>query len=316
MKKNIVPIQTILISKNMIEQRIDNFLIKKIKKIPKSFIYKIIRKGKVKINEKKILPKYKLKIGDVIKIPSMKMEKKNENSISIEKMREIFNLKGKILYEDNFLLIINKPSGIAVHGGTGLRFGIIENLRLLYPNYSYLELVHRIDKLTSGVLMIAKKRSTLRNLHKQIREKKIKKQYLALVHGHWKKYKSIISVPLQKKKNKNVKNPVFVHKQGKISETKFQVKKYYKNCTLMIITPKTGRTHQIRVHSAHAGHPIIFDECYGKPELDKNFLFLNEKKSLFLHAKKVCFLHPNIKKKLFISAPIEKRFQSSLLKLI
>ncbi|CAL4322538.1 RluA family pseudouridine synthase [Buchnera aphidicola] len=315
MKKNILPLQMIYVSKDMIDQRIDNFLIKKIKKFPKSVIYKMIRKGKIKINKKRIPPKYKLKIGDSIKIPSIRIEKKNNNFISNFDAKKNFTLDGKILYEDKFLLIINKPSGIAVHGGTGLRFGIIENLRALYPLYSYLELIHRIDRNTSGILMLAKKKSTLRDLHKQIREKKIKKQYLALVHGHWPKSKLIISVPLIKKKNKNVKNPVFANEKGKLSETKFQVKKYYQNCSLMLITPKTGRTHQIRVHSAYAGHPIIFDKCYGKSELDKNFTFLNKKKNLLLHAKTINFFHPNINKKIYITAPIEKNFQLSLSKL-
>ncbi|WP_343152424.1 RluA family pseudouridine synthase [Buchnera aphidicola] len=315
MKTNILPLQMIYVSKEMNNQRIDNFLIKKIKKFPKSIIYKMIRKGKIKINKKKILPKYKLQIGDTIKIPPIKIEKRNNNLLSYSDAKKNFTLDGKILYEDKFLLIINKPSGIAVHGGTGLRFGIIENLRILYPIYSYLELVHRIDRNTSGVLMIAKRRSTLRDLHKQIREKKIKKQYIALVHGYWPKSKLIISASLKKKKNKNVKNPVFVNEKGKFSETKFQVKKYYQDCSLMLITPNTGRTHQIRVHSAHAGHPIIFDKYYGNSELDKNFTFLNTKKNLFLHAKKIGFFHPNINKNIYITAPIEKNFQLSLSKL-
>lgn len=298
------------ITENMINQRIDNFLIKKFKKIPKSMIYRIIRIGKIRINKKRVKPKYKLKLGDKIKIPAIKDNNiTNEITKIPEKIKHL--VSKNILYEDNYLLIINKPSGIAVHGGSGLKFGIIEILRHLRPLVNSLELVHRLDKDTSGILMLSKKPNILRNMHQQLREKKIKKKYIALVHGRWPNKLKKISLPLLK----NHKKLVSVNSKGKNSETRFIVKKLYSTTSLMLIRPITGRTHQIRVHALSVGHPIVFDNRYGNTVLDKK-IKISFSKKLLLHANKISFTHPKTKKIVFIQAKIEKDFKQFLSHLI
>jgi len=191
MNKNIILHHTINITADKEEQRIDNFLIKSYKKIPKSVFYKIIRTGKLKINKKKVQPKYKLKIGDKIDVP-IKNINCTQKVLKISNIPIPKNVFNNILYEDKYLLIINKVSGIAVHGGSGISLGVIEAMRILRPKNNFLELVHRLDRDTSGVLILAKKRSVLRHLHEQLRNKKIQKNYLTLVHGAW---------PITKKKN-------------------------------------------------------------------------------------------------------------------
>ncbi|CAL4043255.1 23S rRNA pseudouridine(955/2504/2580) synthase RluC [Buchnera aphidicola] len=316
MKKKIPDTYSISVKEDMERQRIDNFLIKKFKKIPKSMIYKIIRTGKVKINKKKILPKYKLEIGDKISIPSIKIDvkriKKIQNNNIICSNKKINNILKEILYEDDCLLIINKPSGIAVHGGSGINFGIIEIIRKLRPKNRFLELVHRLDRDTSGILILAKKRSALRDLHQQLREKKIKKKYITLVHGKWPKYRNNISAPLLKTKLLNKKNIVQISKQGKIAETHFSIKQQYSKYTLLLATPITGRTHQIRAHAAHAGYPIVFDTRYGEKKLDFEIKIKNLKSRLLLHACKIHFIHPCHKHDMTILAPLEKIFKKYL----
>ncbi|MCW5196607.1 23S rRNA pseudouridine(955/2504/2580) synthase RluC [Buchnera aphidicola (Pemphigus obesinymphae)] len=316
MKKKILNIQTVSVTEAIEKQRIDNFLIKKLKTIPKSMIYRIIRTGKVKINKKKIKPKYKLAIGDQITIPSIditeKIIKKNTITNIILHKKQIENIFKNILYEDKYLLIINKPSGIAVHGGSGINFGIIEILRKLKPENYFLELVHRLDRDTSGILILAKKRSTLRNLHQQLREKKIKKIYITLVHGQWPKNKKSVTVPLLKTKLFNQKNVVKISEKGKKSETQFFIKQQYINHTLLLATPITGRTHQIRVHTAHTGYPIVFDSRYGKKNLDLKLKNKNLKNRLLLHSHKVSFIHPYYKHNITILAPLEKQFKKYL----
>jgi len=313
MKKTILAMHTMYVTEEIEKQRIDNLLIKKFKKIPKSMIYRIIRTGKVKVNEKKILPKYKLKIGDQVLIPSMEINiKKNKNINLLLNTQKTNSILKKILYEDNYLLIINKPSGIAVHGGSGINFGIIEIIRKLRPDHHFLELVHRLDRDTSGILILAKKRSALRHLHEQLREKKIKKQYITLVHGKWPKNKNNISAPLLKTKLFNNKNIVQISEQGKMSETHFLIKKKYAEYTLLLVTPITGRTHQIRVHTAYTGHPIVFDTRYGKKDLDIKIKNKNLHNRLLLHSYKMDFIHPYYKYNITILAPLEKNFKKYL----
>ncbi|CAL4043065.1 Ribosomal large subunit pseudouridine synthase C [Buchnera aphidicola (Tetraneura ulmi)] len=303
------------VTEQMIPQRIDNFLISYMKLLSKNKIYKILRKGNVRVNKKRVLPKYKLKIGDKIRIPPIKKQYVNTiKKKNIQKNTDKKLLK-KILFEDDDLIIINKPSGIAVHGGSGISTGIIEKFRLLRPLCKNLELVHRLDKETSGLLIMSKKRFALNFLHEQIRNKKIKKKYIALVHGNWPNSTNIINFPLLKKKlniNKN-KKKVCVHKLGKPSETHFFVKKRFKNnTTLVYIYPITGRTHQIRVHSAHLNSPIVFDNRYGSKTLDRKIKKTNGPFHLLLHAKEIQFIHPKNKKKIILSAPLDKKFKNYL----
>ncbi|QCI26802.1 RluA family pseudouridine synthase [Buchnera aphidicola (Thelaxes californica)] len=289
-------------------QRIDNFLFKKFNNIPKSMIYKIIRIGKIKINEKKVTPKYKIKKGDIIYFPILKDPIKKKKITISKNLKIIEYLKKKIIYEDKYLIILNKPSGIAVHGGSGINFGVIETIRKIYPHLDSLELVHRLDRNTSGILIISKKKSVLRHLHDQIKNKTIKKCYIAFVHGRWNNNNHIISAPLIKKII-DKKKIMIVQNNGKPSMTKFQIKKKYNDVTLMSIKPITGRTHQIRVHATYAGYPLLFDNDYGSTQLDSKIPIIEKIKKILLHAYTISFIHPILKKKMFIQATLEERFK-------
>ncbi|XBC39042.1 MAG: RluA family pseudouridine synthase [Buchnera aphidicola (Nurudea shiraii)] len=311
MVTKIIPTSFLEIKKEHIKQRIDNFLFNKFKQLSKNTIYKKIRTGQIRINKKRIQPKYKLQLGDYIRIPPIKSFCKNIKTKKLSKKLKSL-LDNSILYEDNYLLILNKPAGIAVHSGSGINLGIIECFRILRHKEIELDLVHRLDRGTSGVLILAKKRSMLRELHKQLKEKKVQKKYLALVHGNWPENIKCISAPLLKTKI-NLNHIVKINNiNGKFSKTFFKIKKKYTHNTLMLITPITGRTHQIRVHTQYANHPIVLDEKYGKINLDNIIKSNFSTKRLLLHASSIVFFHPKIKKSLKIVAPIDKEFQNML----
>ncbi|QJC31958.1 RluA family pseudouridine synthase [Enterobacteriaceae endosymbiont of Donacia versicolorea] len=305
----------ITVPSNIDKQRIDNFIINKFKNVPKSMIYRMLRQGKIKVNKKKILPNFKIKSQDIIKIPFIYINKINpiKHNLSLEK--KIF-FKKTIIFEDKYILAINKPSGIAVHGGSGINYGIIENFRFLFKKNFFLELVHRIDKETSGVLMMAKKRSVLKILQKQLREKKITKNYIALVKGNFfkKKYHYIKSYLLKNNFNKKIKVQIN-NNIGKYSETKFKIIKNYKDMMLVKIKPLTGRTHQIRVHMSHIGHPILFDQRYGDQIFNEKLKTIFNLNRLFLHAKNIKFIHPINNKKINIYAPLSKELNNCLSKI-
>ncbi|QCI21068.1 23S rRNA pseudouridine(955/2504/2580) synthase RluC [Buchnera aphidicola (Hyperomyzus lactucae)] len=313
MKHKILPISIIYINEDMINQRIDNFMHSRYKNIPKSMIYRIIRTGKIRINKKRVKPHYKLKIRDILKIPPIKILYNNSKNIFFP-LNHAKNLLNSILYEDKHLLIINKPSGIAVHGGSGLNFGVIEYFRKLRPLDKFLELMHRIDRETSGILILAKKRTSLAFLHQQLREKKIRKEYIALVHGLWPEHIKKISKPLLKAKIQEKQKKVSIDEKGKPSETHFKIKKQFSSSTLLLVTPKTGRTHQIRVHSSYAGHPILFDKRYGNNNLDADIKMKNKYNinRLLLHASEIHFIHPENGKKMCIKAPLDINFKNYL----
>lgn len=311
MKEYILGVHFIIISADKAGQRIDNFLRTSLKDVPKSMIYRIVRKGEVRVNKKKIKPKYKLKKDDEIRIPPIQHNEKKCNSVSI-KTETASLLNKSILYEDNDLLILNKPSGIAVHSGSGVSFGLIEWLRILRPESSFLELVHRLDRETSGVLLIAKKRSALRFLHEQFRIKEIQKDYLALVHGQWNDKIKIINAPLLKRIQLSREHIMLVNQEGKPSETRFSVQERFRTTSLVKISPITGRTHQIRVHAQHAGYPIVHDYCYGIISLDKK-LIASGLNRLFLHAISLSFKHPNSGKTMYIEAPLDNILRKCLI---
>ncbi|MFI4847279.1 MAG: RluA family pseudouridine synthase [Candidatus Makana argininalis] len=291
-------------------QRIDNFLIHYFKKISKNLLYLFIRKGLILVNNKKINQKYKINYNDIIKIPEIILKKKKK--IKIINNIKIDLLKKSIIYEDNYLIIINKPSEISVHGCLNSRIGIIEYFRILRPKLSFLELVHRLDKETSGVLILAKKKTILCDLHNQLRDKKIKKEYLALVKGRWNKNIKYVSQPLLKKKKNNNKHMVKINSSGKKSKTLFNVKERFKIATLLKVIPLTGRTHQIRVHALFAGHPIAFDNRYGDKSFDKK-LKLCGLKSLFLHASSIIFNHPVNHKIINIKAELNLKMKECII---
>jgi len=263
-------------------QRIDNFLITFLKGVPKSRIYRILRKGEVRINKGRVKPSYKLKTGDLLRIPPVVVSEKSEKSLTPHTLL-IEKLEKNILYEDKYLLIINKPSGIAVHGGSGIKLGIIEIVRAMRPKDKNLELAHRLDKDTSGCLIITKKRSVLRQIHEHFRNNQIEKRYIALVKGRWSGGKRLVSLPLLKNIQKSGERIVCVHPDGKIAKSVFKPIKIANKASLVEVSLLTGRTHQIRVHAAAIGHPIAGDSKYGDEDFNK-FMRTVSLKRLFLHA--------------------------------
>lgn len=303
-------VQFITINNDDAGQRIDNFLLTRLKGVPKSRIYRIIRKGEVRINSGRVQPKYKIRAGNVIRIPPVRQAEKQQNAISA-KLDKVAAITDCIIYEDEHLLVLNKPSGIAVHGGSGVKLGLIEALRVLRPEARFLELVHRLDRETSGVLLIAKKRSALRELHQQLRMKQIQKQYLALVKGQWSSHMKVIQAPLLKKILQSGERIVKVGADGKYSETHFKIEERFSNATLIKSSPITGRIHQIRVHAQHAKHPIACDNRYGDLNFDQQ-LIITGLKRLFLHASLLMFIHPASGEKLTFNAPLDQQLNSCL----
>lgn len=279
-------IQYIEIDDSSEDQRIDNFLFKLFKDVPKNHIFKIIRNGEVRVNKKRIKTLYKLKINDVVRIPPIDFIEKKEKTPSTA-------FKPEIIFEDEWLLVVNKPNGLAVHGGSGIDFGLIELMRHLNPEHRFLELVHRIDKNTSGIIVIAKKRSALRLMQELFRNKKIKKNYLVAVKGNWDLQKKEVILRLEKKQTPEghhvnvVEDPL----KGKLSKSIFYLVKKTPHKSLLSAQIITGRTHQIRVQLAFLGFPVLGDDKYGDFALNKK-LHSSGLKRMFLHAHKLSFTHP------------------------
>ncbi|HHR6454970.1 TPA: 23S rRNA pseudouridine(955/2504/2580) synthase RluC [Providencia alcalifaciens] len=303
-------VQFIDISDDEAGQRIDNFLLSKLKGVPKSMIYRIIRKGEVRVNKGRIKPEYKLLEGDQVRVPPVRVAERETAPVSA-KLDKVAALADCILYEDESILVINKPSGTAVHGGSGLSFGVIEGLRALRPEARFLELVHRLDRDTSGILLVAKKRSALRALHEQLRLKQMQKDYLALVRGNWQSHTKVVQAPLLKNILQSGERIVRVSSEGKSSETRFKVEERFENATLVKASPVTGRTHQIRVHTLHAGHPIAFDDRYGDKQLDSQLADTGLKR-LFLHAYALKFTHPKSGEEMRVVAPLHNDLNQCL----
>lgn len=293
-------------------QRLDNFLLARLKGVPKSMIYRIIRKGEVRINKGRCKADYKLSTNDEVRIPPVRVAPEQE--LPNPKLTQIASLEDAILFEDECLIVINKPSGLAVHGGSGLRFGLIEGLRSLRPKHEFLELVHRLDRDTSGIILVAKKRSALRSLHEQLRENKMDKRYVALVAGSWPESKRKVDAPLQKNTLKSGERVVRVDATGKASLTRFKVLERFTVGTLIEAEPITGRTHQIRVHTQIAGHPIAGDDKYGEAAFD-TLTKQNGLGRLFLHARGLTFMHPRSETTMRIEAPIDSHLTAVLEKL-
>ncbi|MGB0894527.1 MAG: 23S rRNA pseudouridine(955/2504/2580) synthase RluC [Parashewanella sp.] len=309
-----VKVQLVEIDEDHESQRIDNYLVTKLKGVPKSMIYRIVRKGEVRVNKKRIKPDYKLQLGDIVRIPPVKVSEKSADSVPSPKLDRVSQLEDRIVYEDKFLIALNKPSGIAVHGGSGVNYGVIEALRSLRPQQKFLELVHRLDKETSGILLIAKKRSALKHLHDQLRYKKMQKDYLALVRGEWQKNIKIVQAPLLKITLKSGERIVRVNAEGKPSQTRYKIVQKYQGATLVQASPLTGRTHQIRVHCQHAGHPIACDEKYSEQKFDDSMRAVGLKR-LFLHAAQLEFTHPDSELRQVVKAEMDDNLTQVLNKL-
>ena len=291
------------------DQRLDNFLITRLKGVPKSHIYRIVRKGEVRVNKGRVDVKYRLVAGDIVRIPPVRVAERSEASYIPQGLQAA--LQQGILFEDEGFLIVNKPAGFAVHGGSGVSSGIIEGLRLLRPDAHFLELVHRLDKDTSGCLLIAKKRSALRLLQELFRNSQIQKTYQALLSGQWARKKLVVNAPLLKNAGKGGERIVVISPSGKAAETLFRRLQLFPNATLVEASPKTGRTHQIRVHAASLGHPIVGDERYGLDEVNRAFKSKGYKR-MFLHAQTLRFQHPVTGAPMIISAPLPAQLETLL----
>jgi 23S rRNA pseudouridine955/2504/2580 synthase len=304
-------VQWVEITEENSGQRIDNFLITKLKGVPKTRIYRIIRKGEVRVNKGRINNKYRLEQGDMVRIPPVRVAERESMVELLPTLK--YSLEQEIIYEDDVLIVLNKPSGFAVHGGTGISSGVIEGLRVLRPDSRFLELAHRLDKDTSGCLLVAKKRSALKVLHDLFRGDGVKKTYLALLVGQWERKKQQVTVPLLKNTGKSGERFVKVSKAGKFAETSFRRLNKYKDFTLVEASPKTGRTHQIRVHAAWLGHPIVGDNRYGVDEINRE---LKKKgyKRLFLHAEQLQFKHPVTGDMISFKAPLPQELDALLKK--
>lgn len=339
-------------------QRLDNYLMRHFRDLPKSVLYRLIRTGQVRINKKRCKPMQKLLADDIVRIPphlwhELQGHKENAENSDTQKhsskntklsdsLRRL--MLDSVLYEDEVLLVINKPSGLAVHGGSGVSLGIIEAWRLLKPEWRYLELVHRLDRSTSGCLILAKKRSALRALHEQIRENQVEKKYLALVNGHWSGKKKV-RLPLLVTHRKGGERHVIVSdaKEAKKALTYFNLQSVYalpidkskpksnyqlkqekfsarakygrgvkrEFASLMDVKLETGRTHQIRVHALAQEHPLAGDERYGDEALNKRYKSLGLKR-LFLHAHYLAFTHPRSGEEVAVSAPLPSELSGFL----
>ena len=267
-------------------QRIDNFLLTQLKGVPKSHIYRLLRSGQVRVNKGRKKPSYRLQAGDTVRIPPVKTAERNTATIPDAVLNTLKNAR---LFENDDILVLNKPSGLAVHGGSELSFGIIEAMRQLYPD-QFLELVHRLDRETSGCLVLAKNRQTLNTLHDALRteggpDKDIEKTYLALLQGHWNAGDTTVSQPLRKIR-RGGEHMVEVDPQGQNAVSHFEPVEQYKAACLMQVQIETGRTHQIRVHAAFTGHPVAGDKKYGDESFNREMKQLGLNR-LFLHASHI-----------------------------
>lgn len=298
---NATSVQWIEVEPDHAGQRIDNFLFARLKGVPRSHVYRILRTGEVRRNGGRIHAEDRLAAGDKLRVPPLRLGQRTAPVVPGKPIRS--RIEPRILYEDDDLLVLDKPAGMAVHGGSGLSFGVIEALRSLRPGAKSLELVHRLDRETSGCLLIAKKRSALRILHEQFRGDEVKKVYLALLAGVWAKHRCRVDAPLRKNVLQSGERVVKVSADGKPAVTEFERRQRYVAATLVEARPITGRTHQIRVHARHLGHPLAGDERYGDEGADREFKRLGLRR-LFLHARETTLRHPRTGEVLRFEAPL------------
>lgn len=266
-------------------QRIDNYLLKLAKGVPKSHIYRILRSGEVRVNKGRVGPEYKLGAGDVVRVPPIRVATVPAGSVAAP-AREF-----DLVFEDEAMIVLDKPAGVAVHGGSGVSFGVIEQLRRARPQAKLLELAHRLDRETSGLLVVAKKRSALTKLHDLFRDGGINKRYLALVKGRWINRLQHVRLPLHKYLTPEGERRVSVADEGKDAHSVVRLVARWQNFSLVEVELKTGRTHQIRVHLAHLGFPLAGDDKYGDYSLNKDLQKAGLKR-MFLHAAKLALPHP------------------------
>ncbi len=266
-------------------QRIDNFVLAELKGLPRSRVYRLLRKGEVRVNGKRVGQSDRLAHGDEVRLPPVSIELKAPKTAPEGLSKTLLDC---VIFEDKRVLVINKPSGIAVHGGSGVSFGVVEALRAARPDLKELGLVHRLDRETSGCLVLAKRRSALRSLNEDFREGRVEKRYLAGCVGHWPHGRLTVDAPLEVRNRKGGERHVIVSESGKAAKTKFAPEAFFDGLTVLSVEPLTGRTHQIRVHAASVQHPLAGDARYGDPEADQVLAHARLPR-LFLHAQSIAF---------------------------
>jgi 23S rRNA pseudouridine955/2504/2580 synthase len=295
-------------------QRIDNFLVRMLKGVPKSHIYRILRSGEVRVNKGRVGPEARLAPGDVVRVPPVRTSAPSRGGQDAPAR----SFKSAILYEDDALIAVDKPAGLAVHGGSGIALGLIEQLRAARPGARFLELVHRLDRGTSGVLLVAKKRSALTALHAQLRAGEVDKRYLVLVRGPWRGATRTVNVPLRKFSTREGERRVRVEEAGREAVTIFRCERRWPAhdppLTLLEAELKTGRTHQIRVHLAHIGHALAGDDKYGDFAWNR-VLARKGLKRMFLHARELTFRHPASGETVGIASPVPEELLKYLVTL-
>ena len=283
------------IGEEHVAQRIDNFLLRHLKGVPKSHVYRVLRSGQVRVNSGRVKPEYRLQAGDRVRVPPIR--------VSQEEKPKAKPAEFPVVYEDAALLVVDKPAGVAVHGGSGVSFGVIESLRASRPQAKFLELAHRLDRDTSGLLVVAKKRTALVELHRMLREGEVAKEYLTVTRGQWEGAGRELRESLHKYVDAKGERRVAVHEEGKEALTRVRVAKTSAAFSLLQVSLVTGRTHQIRVHLAHAGHPVLGDAKYGDFELNRRLEKAGVRR-LFLHAGRLAFAHPLTRERIELKAPL------------
>ena len=302
-------VEHIVVGPDQAGRRIDNYLVTYLKDIPKTRIYRMLRKGEVRVNSARVKQDYRVMKGDVVRVPPIFHDKNKAPAKPSPAM--LGSIANSLIYEDEFLLVLNKPAGIAVHAGSGEKFGVIEILRELRPDDVYLELVHRLDKETSGCLLVARNHKVLRDLHKMLRDSnQIKKQYLALLKGTLARTRQV-SIPLSKNELVSGERIVQADASGKQAKTVFKPVKKYNSATLVSVNITTGRTHQIRVHAANIGHSVAGDDKYGDREFNRR-MKKSGLKRMFLHAESLTFKLPHTGKTRTFMALLPPEFEELL----
>ncbi len=282
-------------------QRIDNFLLTLFKGVPRSHVYRLLRTGQVRVNKGRIKPTYRLNVGDQVRIPPVSYSESMPVRVDDDRRAAI---EAVVIHEDEDIMVLDKPAGMAVHGGSGLRFGLIEALKVMRPACPDISLVHRLDRFTSGCLLVAKNRAMLPALQEQFRTERVEKQYLTLVKGRWQGGARTVTLSLHKGRLQSGERMVQVDdEEGKDAESRFIPVETFAVASLMQVMLKTGRMHQIRVHAAGVGHPVAGDEKYGDPDFNRSMRDFGLKR-IFLHAQALSFYHPRTGRLMSLSTPL------------
>lgn len=296
-------VQTVTVTEEDAGQRIDNWLLKRLKGVPKTHVYKLLRSGQVRVNKGRAGPQRKLATGDVVRVPPVRIAAPDApRRVPDDLLRRV---ESRIVYEDDHLMALDKPAGLAVHGGSGVGFGAIEVLRALRPGARSIELVHRLDRDTSGLLLIAKRRSALRTLHEAMREGRVEKRYLALVAGAWRGGTRTVDAPLEEHRPESGERVTRVGPQGRAAVSHFIPERQFRDSTLVAVDIETGRMHQIRVHAAHIGHPVLGDAKYGDRMANRAAKAMGLDR-MFLHAFRLAFAHPADGREVRLEAPLDE----------